>query len=257
MQSFGEVLHDVAPRALVATSRRMLMNTTVLVGDGEALLVDPGWLPDELDALASALAAEGLSVIGGFATHAHHDHLLWHPGLGAVPRYASPRTAELAVSERSTLVKCLDADFPADLVELMGRVTGADEIPESSVPEGFEIEPIVHDGHAPGHTALWLPRQRLLIAGDMLSDTELPLPFSPDDLDSYVQALDRLAPYADIAEVVVPGHGHVGRDARARLDADRRYIDDMLRTGASDDPRVASPDMADEYEHMQRLVGHD
>ncbi|WP_262927662.1 MBL fold metallo-hydrolase [Microbacterium sp. NIBRBAC000506063] len=113
---------------------------------------------------------------------------------------------------------------------------------------------MVHDGHAPGHAALWLPRQRVLLAGDMLSDIELPLPFWPDDLPAYIAALDALAPYAAKAAVVVPGHGTIGTDAAARLDADRRYIDEVVRTGESDDPRRANPGMDEEYAHLQRLV---
>jgi glyoxylase-like metal-dependent hydrolase (beta-lactamase superfamily II) len=79
-----------------------------------------------------------------------------------------------------------------------------------------QIEPVFHDGHAPGHTALWLPERRVLIVGDMLSDIELPLPFFPDDLPAYLDSLDRLAPLASRAAVIVPGHGTVGEDALAR-----------------------------------------
>jgi len=43
----------------------------------------------------------------------------------------------------------------------------------------------------PGHTALSLPPLRVLIAGDMLSDVELPLPFYLDDLPAYIDALDQ------------------------------------------------------------------
>ncbi|UJP09061.1 hypothetical protein L2X99_11350 [Microbacterium sp. KUDC0406] len=94
----------------------------------------------------------------------------------------------------------------------------------------------------------------MLIAGDMLSDVELPLPFYPDDLPSYAAALDLLEPYAREAAVVVPGHGHAGTDALARLDADRRYLDDMASGGASDDPRVNDPEMAEAHAHMRQLV---
>lgn len=93
-----------------------------------------------------------------------------------------------------------------------------------------------------------------MIAGDMLSDFELPLPFHPDDLPAYLDALDLLATVARQASVVIPGHGTVGGDARERLDADRCYIDDMLTRGASDDPRVHNPGMAEEHAHMLRLV---
>jgi glyoxylase-like metal-dependent hydrolase (beta-lactamase superfamily II) len=247
---------EIAPGITVFTSRRMLTNSTVLADRTHALLVDPGWQPDELEHIADELDARALTVIGGFSTHAHHDHLLWHPRWAAAPRWASPRTAELARTERDGLVDALGADFPPDLVELMGRIGAVtDVLPDDSIPAGFEIELIVHDGHAPGHTALWLPRQRVLIAGDMLSDIELPLPFFPDDLASYVTALDALAPFAAQAELVIPGHGTVGTDARRRLEADRRYLDDVVRTGDSTDPRIRNDGMADMHEHLQQLVG--
>ncbi|MEU1972245.1 MBL fold metallo-hydrolase [Microbacterium sp. NPDC019599] len=239
----------------MSTSREMLTTSTMLVGGAQALLIDPAWLPDELDARAASVRETGLNVIGGFSTHAHHDHLLWHPGFGAAPRWASQKTAQLAAAERSSLVEQLGPSFPRHLAGLVGLVRGIEAvIPEESVPAGFEVELVIHDGHAPGHTALWLPRQGVLVAGDMLSDVEVPLPFDPDDLAAYLEALDRLAPYADAADVVVPGHGHVGPDARARLDADRRYLDDMMRRGASDDPRAANPANADDHDRLRRLI---
>jgi glyoxylase-like metal-dependent hydrolase (beta-lactamase superfamily II) len=88
----------------------------------------------------------------------------------------------------------------------------------------------------------------------MLSDHELPLPFSPDDLPAYLAALDRLAPFVAMAEYLIPGHGTPTDAPSARLDADRRYLDDVVRTGRSDDPRIGNPDMAAEYAHLQHLV---
>jgi glyoxylase-like metal-dependent hydrolase (beta-lactamase superfamily II) len=242
-------LREVSPGVLVATSRVMQTNTTVVVASGRALVIDPAWLPDELDALAGALRERGLTVVEGFSTHAHHDHLLWHPAFGDVPRWASARTAELARDEREALVAALGAEFPTELVELMGRV-------DAGFP-GFGVVPVVHDGHAPGHTAVWLPESRVLVAGDMLSDVELPLPFSPDDVPSYERALGILEPYARAARVVIPGHGSVGSVAFARWEADRRYLADIRRTGESDDPRRANPGMAEEYAHLRAVMGHD
>jgi glyoxylase-like metal-dependent hydrolase (beta-lactamase superfamily II) len=247
---------EVMPGVFVATSRKMFTTSVILVGGDDALLVDPAWLPDELEATGADIDGLHLRVIGGFATHAHHDHLLWHPAFGLGPRWASETTAALAAAGRSSLVEQLGSSFPRHLVDLMGRVQGVSEnIPLESVPAGFDIELIIHDGHAPGHTALWLPRQRILLAGDMLSDVELPLPFYPDDIPAYIDALDLLAPFAAAADLIIPGHGHIGSDARRRLDADRRYIDDMLRDGSSADPRMANPGMTEEHSHMQYLVG--
>ena len=246
---------EVADGVLVATSRVMSTTSTVLFRDGEALLIDPAWMPDELDALADELDARRLRVIGGFATHAHHDHLLWHPRFGDAPRWASAATAALARDEREALAGALGGDFASELVELMGRVEATDAaIPRASVPRGFAPELVVHDGHAPGHTAVWLPEQRVLIAGDMLSDLELPLPFEPDDLPSYAAALDLIAPYVAHADVVIPGHGSPGTDATRRLDADRRYLDDVIAGRVPTDPRLANAGMPEAYERLKAMV---
>ena len=112
----------------------MSTTSTVIVGRaGDALLVDPAWMPDELESLSAALVARGLRVVGGFATHAHHDHLLWHPGFGPAPRWASLATAHIAASEREDLVAALGDEFDGGLATLMGRVTGvAGAIPAGS-----------------------------------------------------------------------------------------------------------------------------
>ena len=103
---------EVADGVLVATSGVMSTTSTVLCRDGEALLIDPAWKPDELDAIADELDARGLRVIGGFATHAHHDHLLWHPRFGSAPRWASRATAALARDERDARVAARRPDDP-------------------------------------------------------------------------------------------------------------------------------------------------
>lgn len=250
-------LTQISDSVHVAVSRLMHTTSTVITDGTSALLIDPAWLPDELDALGAWLANRELNVIGGFATHAHHDHRLWHPSFGTPHRWGSVETARLAADERAGLVEALGDDFPGDLTDLMGRVEAVpvpEEIPSCSVPTGVEIELLTHNGHAPGHTAVWLPREHVLIAGDMLSDVELPLPFWPDDVCAYVAALDRLAEVARLARIVIPGHGTIGSDPLSRLDDDRRYLDDVLSGRKSDDRRIGAPGMAEMHERLQQIV---
>jgi glyoxylase-like metal-dependent hydrolase (beta-lactamase superfamily II) len=248
-------LAEVADGVSVATSRIMSTTSTVVARRGGALLIDPGWLPGELDGLAETLQVRDCQVLAGFATHAHHDHLLWHPRLGDVPRWASTRTVELALTEREMLVGHLGSGFPADLVDLMGRVSPIEgALPAEGLPGGMTAELVVHDGHAPGHTAVWLPEPRVLVAGDMLSEREVPLPFDPDDLPSYLTALDRLAPYVARAAALIPGHGTPTESPMARLDADRRYLDDVLHGRVPDDPRLADPEMAEYHERLAAMA---
>lgn len=260
----------VASGVLVATSRVMATTSTLVVRDGRGLLVDPAWQPDELDALAADVAALGVRVTSGLATHAHHDHLLWHPGLGDVPRWASATTAALAGRRRTELLASLtdpapdqghlDRPYPPQVLDLVGRLRAlpgtAGPIP---VPDPFDglaedVLALVHDAHVPGHTALWLPERRVLVAGDMCSDVELPVPFDPDDVPAYLAGLDVLAPYAARATMLVPGHGLPSAAPMSRVDADRRYLDAVLAGREPVDPRLDDPAMRAVHERIVALV---
>ena len=51
---------------------------------------------DEMACLANDLSDSGQTVVAGFSTHPHWDHLLWHARLGAAPRYGTARCAATA-----------------------------------------------------------------------------------------------------------------------------------------------------------------
>jgi glyoxylase-like metal-dependent hydrolase (beta-lactamase superfamily II) len=259
---------SVADGVLVRTSRRMSTTTTLVVGQRDerrssALLVDPAWEPDELVAVADELEILGVRVVAGFATHAHHDHLLWHPRFGDdVARWATASSARTAHERRSDLLAELTTEvaYPREVIDAFARVTALD--PGAGIPDPHGLLPdtelVVHDGHAPGHGALWLPGPGVLVVGDMLSDVELPLPFDPmsdgSDLGTYLDGLDRLTPYLARASILVPGHGSPTRSPLRRLDADRRYLDAVLAGRAVDDPRLADPAMAAEHERTVQLA---
>jgi glyoxylase-like metal-dependent hydrolase (beta-lactamase superfamily II) len=118
----------------------------------------------------------------------------------------------------------------------------------TSLPwDGPAAELIVHDGHAPGHGAVFLPDSGVLIAGDMCSDIEMPFVVDsgePEDvvdrLRDYRSGLSRLAAVAGVRQVV-PGHGRAGDAAefRRRIEADFAYLDLLERGEPSGDPRIS------------------
>jgi len=252
-----EVTDGPAVRIGVYTSRRERTTSTVLLAGHEALLIDPAWDPDELAALAADLVAAGVTVTAGFATHAHHDHVLWHPALGPAPRWASAPVARAATAEQADLVAALGPGWPAALGQLVGRlrpVTGSVLAwPKARTDAALDLQLVIHNAHAPGHTAVWLPTERVLIAGDMLSDVELPLleQSTPDD---YADGLELLQPYVDQAKVVIPGHGSpaIGAQATLRWAADRRYLDALHRPAPPHDDRLGMPGMAEAHRENRR-----
>lgn len=212
----ARTVREVAAGVFVTTAARDLTTTTILVHGSQALLVDPAWDPHELDGLADWLHGQQLTVVAGFATHAHHDHVLWHPRFGTGPRWASEVTAARASQHRDQLVDNLGPSWPLELKPLVGRLT---PINSHTLPWPTEIVLITHDAHTPGHTALWLPEPRILIAGDMLSDVEPPLPEETGPAE-YLDGLTLLEPYVEQAALVIPGHGHPGVDGAARWQHD-------------------------------------
>jgi glyoxylase-like metal-dependent hydrolase (beta-lactamase superfamily II) len=255
-------LTEVAPGVLVATSSFDQTTTTVVAGAaGGCLLIDPAVSVAELARLAADLRQLGLRPTAGWSTHPHWDHVLWSLDLGNAPRYATPAAAAFAMAEETELARETQRSAPGHDFRLLGRLTPLDA---TVIPwDGPEAQVIAHNGHAPGHGALFLPETGVLVAGDMCSDVEIPLLdlAAPDPLGDYRAGLERLAAVAGVRHVV-PGHGHVGDagEFRSRLAADAAYLDALALGQPSGDPRLTgeSPEWlrvthAEQLRHVRPL----
>ncbi|HEY4020040.1 MAG TPA: MBL fold metallo-hydrolase, partial [Pseudonocardiaceae bacterium] len=87
------MLRQVAEGVLIHQSEFVQSNAVVVQGPAGVLLIDPGVHGDEMACLANDLSDVGQTVVAGFSTHPHWDHLLWHPRFGAAPRYGTARCA--------------------------------------------------------------------------------------------------------------------------------------------------------------------
>ena len=248
-------LTEIAPGVLSATAEYATTTSTVVTApDGGCLVIDPGVSVADLAGLAADLAAAGLTPRAGFATHPHWDHVLWSAALGDVPRYAAPAAVAIWPEIREESLRYLQEAAPGHDLSLVAALTPLPDDAAAIPWDGPAAQLIIHDGHAPGHGAVFLPGAGVLAAGDMLSDIEIPLldTEAGDPLGDYVAGLDRLAAVTG-ARVLIPGHGHPGDAAelRRRIDADRRYLDLLAAGQPFDDPRAAGGWLRDT--HQQQL----
>jgi hydroxyacylglutathione hydrolase len=206
----------------------------------------------DLAALAGWLSERGLRPVAGWSTHPHWDHLLWSAAFGEPPRYATPRAAAIVPSEMPGLVSGVGESAPGHDLTLFARV---EPLPDREIDwAGPRAVVYAHDAHAPGHGAVLLPVAGVLIAGDMLSNLEIPLLDldSADPFGDYRRGLELLADVPGV-RLVVPGHGHVGDHAefRRRVAADRAYLDATEAGADVTDPRLAEDWLRAEHARHQ------
>jgi len=247
---------EVAPGVFVTTADMYTTTTTVVVGgDGGCLLIDPAVTVADLAALVGWLSARGLRPTAGWSTHPHWDHLLWSAEFGNAPRYATPHAVAVAARELPGLVNAVRESAPGHDLSLFARVEPLlDREIEWAGPRAIVL---AHDAHAPGHGAVLLPDAGVLIAGDMCSDIEIPLPdlASADPFGDYRQGLELLAGAPGL-RLVVPGHGHVGDQAefRRRIAADLAYLDATVAGQDVADPRLTVDWLKAEHARHRELA---
>ena len=251
-------LTQVAPGVLVAAAELYTTTSTVVAGaDGACLVVDPAVTVAEVTGLAAELAGRGLRPQAGWSTHPHWDHVLWCAQLGDVPRYATPRAAAVAQAERAGLIEGVNGSAPGHDLDLFGKLT---PLGQATIPwDGPAAVVIEHDAHEIGHGAVFLPDAGVLLAGDMLSDIEIPLLYGgdPDPVGRYRAGLELLAGL-DGVRVVVPGHGHPGDGAefRRRVAADLHYLDGLANGAAfaGQDERIGAGWLRAEHDRQFALL---
>ena len=208
-------------------------NAVALRADGEAMLIDSPYFPDELEALPGVLAGAGFEPDALIATHADYDHVLGRlafPGLAL--GVGEPSALRLREEPGATQRELRDKDAelyverPAPLS--LGQVQAL-PVPGSIELGAEELELHPADGHTRDGMAVMARWCGVLCVGDYLSNVEIPMVEA--GLQDYRSTLARLAALIEDADTIVPGHGAAhGRDAALRiLDEDVDYLDALER----------------------------
>ncbi len=223
------MLRQLTENTLVHQSAFMQTNTVIVRGHTGVLLVDAGIHGGELAALADELIEHGDTVSVGFSTHPHWDHLLWHARLGPATRYGTARCAA-TVQARLEIGRGMASESAEDVsLDLFGAIIALPPGTEYIPWDGPRVRIVEHQAHARGHAALLVESERVLVAGDMVSDVLIPLldlHGGDNPVQDYLDALRRFEDIASEADTFVPGHGSVGTgdELRRRIDQDRAYV---------------------------------
>ena len=168
---------------------------TYLVGDAEAVVIDPGPdLPGHVEAIVAAL--DGRRLVAIACTHTHRDH--------------SPASRALAAATGAPVVGCAplaidsvgpraDASFDFDYAP--DRVLGDGEAIEV---DGKRLVAVATPGHTSNH--LCFAFGDALFSGDHVMGWSTTVVVPPDgDMGAYMQSLDKLRRRDD--RIYYPAHG--------------------------------------------------
>lgn len=227
----GQNLIQLTPSLAVLHARAMAYSAGVLVSGNDAVLIDPGLFPDEMDRIKAHIYERGASPKFVAVTHSHWDHVLgpeYFPGvpviqqqesLAVLAEFGTRIEHQVTEWERQSGVQ---RDMPFLLHE-----------PDETFGDRFElhigneaVELLHAPGHAPEQLVVYDQAEQVLWAADMLSDIEIP--FVMHSLKAYRRTLDRLAQLE--VTTLVPGHGGPAgtrEEVRARFDADRTYLGEL------------------------------
>ncbi|QIT54087.1 MBL fold metallo-hydrolase [Aquisalimonas sp. 2447] len=217
-------LHRVNPVLARITAPNPGMMTgpgtnTWIVGGEDRVVVDPG--PDDPGHLEAVVAAGEGRIRAILVTHAHPDH--------------SPGALRLREMTGASIMA-----HPAELTGIRDEGLDADQdLDEGDRLDGddFTLHCLHAPGHASDHLCFLLENDRILLAGDVVMDSNTVVISPPDgNMTDYLATLERLRDL-DV-DAIAPGHGRLLRPAAAvfqavidhRLERERMVLD-AVRAG--------------------------
>ena len=234
-------------RVFTSGSNGFSVNSTLIYGEKDAILVDTQFVMSEAYRVAAMVLESRRNLTTVYITHGHPDHYF---GIAAL-KQAFPNAKFVALPETVAAIrdgwdgrlKNWTPEFGFNLPKTGPIVP--DELQSDKLElEGETLEVtggVMGDG--PNNSYIWIPSLRAVIAGDIVfSGSHFNPPKMPQE---WLKTLDRIADLKPIT--VIPGH----QSANARHDAStiaamKRYMQDY-------NDALATSKTAQEFESKMKL----
>ena len=227
--AFASSRHSISIKVFTSPDDQFSVNSVIVEGDHEVMLVDAQLTKTSAEKVLHEIeeTKKPLTII--YITHEHADHFL---GLEAF-KAAYPGVRIIATS---AVVDRLNKVYREKLdkwQKILGSGASSQVVEISKFDgsyfdfEGSRIQ-VIKDiqGDTDQNTMLWIPGQRILIAGDVLFD-DIHVYTGETDGNARAKWLDTLRKVRELGpSIVVPGHSKVGAalDASTAVDFTERYL---------------------------------
>ncbi|HEV7308667.1 MBL fold metallo-hydrolase [Ensifer sp.] len=225
----GARLHSPAPNWLDDGAYELGVASYAIVDGGEALVYDTHISLDHARAIRRHLEDLGVTAIRVVLSHWHKDHIAGNAVFADCEIVALQLTAEKLDENRE---KIETATPPIHPLVIPNRLFAK----SLTLSVGKRLVELHHFAiHSADGNVIWLPEERLLLAGDTLEDTTTYIS-EADQTATHIAELTRLRQWP-IAKIL-PAHGDRERIAAGGygpdlIDANRRYIERLIEAIAA------------------------
>ncbi|WP_234804071.1 MBL fold metallo-hydrolase [Ensifer adhaerens] len=227
----GVRLHSEAPNWLDDGAYELGVASYAIVDGHEALVYDTHISLDHARAIRTHLEGLGVTAIGVVLSHWHKDHVAGNAVFADCEIIALKLTAERLEENREKIEAASPPIQPLVMPNRVFEATLALTVGKRRVElHHFAI-------HSADGNVIWLPEEKVLLAGDTLEDTVTYIS-EADQTATHIAELKRLRQWP--VERILPSHGDRDRIAAGGygpelIDANRRYIERLthaIATGA-------------------------
>lgn len=173
-------------------------------------------------------------------SHSHADHWLGNAGF-------TDTDAEIIASGRAVKIMREDGQGPVDAFSRMTKgATGSTQVVYPSLLlaqgekrnfGGVNVEFIFsNDAHSPGDVLMWLPEQKIIFGGDVLSSQWMPILTYHGDVPNLIDTLNDVVKLKP--DIVLTGHGEATTGKSVKRDADLiAGVWKLVKKGYQDDKK--------------------
>jgi len=223
---------SISIRTFTASDAGFVVNSHLIMGKKEAILVDAQFTRSEARKVAEMIKATGKTLKTIYITHGHPDHYL---GLEVLTR-EFPDAKVLATKEVADYIRKPGSNYIAEWKPLYKDDLADSFIVPQAVNasfldlEGEQIKIIeLGPGESESASALYIPSLKVLISGDAAYGG-VHLWLAENRPDGWLANLDKLSSLGEIDEVL-PGHGSPA--GPKVLAEDKSYIRDFVKAVGS------------------------
>ncbi len=227
--AFASSQHGISFKVFTSPDDQFSVNSVIVEGDHEVMLVDAQLTKTSAEKVLQEIkeTQKPLSII--YITHEHADHFLGlevfkeaYPGVRIIATSAVVDRINKVYREKlDKWQKLLGSGATSQVVEISKFDGSTINFDSSKIQVIKDIQ-----GDTDQNTMLWIPGQRILIAGDVLFD-DIHVYTAETDSRARAKWLDTLRKIRELKPLlVIPGHNKAGAalDANTAVDFTERYL---------------------------------